>query len=69
MTLNELIPSFGEFIITCSEAMVEKDIAIYVMFEMVDNPEKYNNSRAIKELLLGHIDMDAFIHITQKFKL
>ena len=69
MTLNDLIPSFSDFIIACGEAKTGKDTATYLMFEMLENPDRYNNASTIKALLRGHIDMDAYIHITYKLKL
>lgn len=66
ITVNDFIPRFGEFIVSCRESDISKDKALEIMYEFINNPIKYNSVIIIKDYLIQNLEIDSYIQLTNK---
>jgi hypothetical protein len=67
--INTFIPSFGDFMVSCGESDIEKDLFQEILFEFLDNSKKYNNPEIIKNYLSEKLSIDQFIQLINRLNL
>ena len=67
--VNHFIPSFGDFVVYCHESDITLENCLVLMFELLNNPKKYDSREIIKEYLSDNLDIDAYITLKSKLSL
>ena len=67
--INTFIPSFGDFMVSCGESDIEKNLFQEILFEFLDNPKKYNNPEIIKNYLYEKLPINPYIQLIGRINL
>lgn len=69
MDVNDIIPSFGQFVIDCKDCEIPMETTMKMFKELCDDYKYYDTKTKVKDLISENVEVTKYIELIGKLNL